>query len=214
MKHNHRFQDSAIAAILRLLWDLTVFNFLWILCCIPVFTIGPAICALFSVTLRLADDSTPPSVKNFFDAFSSNFRQGLLIELLCVVMAFVAYTDTMFALRLTGTYKTVFFVVATILVMLLITLVCYVFPLQARFQNKLSEHIRNTFALACCAPFHTILMWLSFLVPILLPIFFFGVVVQTVGFMYLMVGAALPAFLISKLCLKVFSKVEKAKSSL
>lgn len=36
--------------------DMVIINILFIICCIPVFTIGTAITALYSVTLKMAQN--------------------------------------------------------------------------------------------------------------------------------------------------------------
>ena len=53
MEQQNKLNDSVLR-FFHDLFDLMVVNWLWILCCIPVVTIGPATCGMYAVTLKLA----------------------------------------------------------------------------------------------------------------------------------------------------------------
>ena len=46
--------DSPFMIKLAKFADMVILSILWIVCCIPIFTIGPATAALYHVTLKLA----------------------------------------------------------------------------------------------------------------------------------------------------------------
>ena len=72
--------DSPMMRALGVVWDLIVLNLLFLVCCIPVVTIGPAITALHYVTTKMAGEKDgTPVVGNFFKSFRANFRQGVLM---------------------------------------------------------------------------------------------------------------------------------------
>ena len=48
--------DSPMMRALGVVWDLIVLNLLFLVCCIPVVTIGPAITALHYVTTKMAGE--------------------------------------------------------------------------------------------------------------------------------------------------------------
>ena len=59
--------DSPMMRALGVVWDLIVLNLLFLVCCIPVVTIGPAITALHYVTTKMAGEKDgTPVVGNFF----------------------------------------------------------------------------------------------------------------------------------------------------
>lgn len=58
--------DSPMMRALGVVWDLIVLNLLFLVCCIPVVTIGPAITALHYVTTKMAGEKDgTPVVGNF-----------------------------------------------------------------------------------------------------------------------------------------------------
>ena len=69
---------------LGVVWDLIVLNLLFLVCCIPVVTIGPAITALHYVTTKMAGEKERHSGGRqfFFKSFRANFRQGVLMGIL------------------------------------------------------------------------------------------------------------------------------------
>ena len=57
-------------------------NLLWILCSLPVFTIGASTTALYYVTLKMVQDEESNITAMFFRAFRENFRQATTLWLI------------------------------------------------------------------------------------------------------------------------------------
>lgn len=71
------------------IFDLAVLNLLFLLACIPVFTVGAAVTALYDVMLRLVKDEEGALVKGFFSAFAENFKKATLCFLPMLAAALV-----------------------------------------------------------------------------------------------------------------------------
>lgn len=69
----------------RKFWKLVELNLLYLLCCIPVVTIGPATCGLVYILRNFANEKPVFMVSDFFDAFKSNFKQGFVLGLLDIL---------------------------------------------------------------------------------------------------------------------------------
>lgn len=59
-----------------LLGDLIVLNLLFVLCSLPVFTIGASVTALLDVELKLAKGEGPPIIRTFFAGFRDHFARA------------------------------------------------------------------------------------------------------------------------------------------
>lgn len=84
--------DSKLMQTMMFIGDLLILNFLFILCCVPIFTIGAAQAGLYSAVKVLLDkeDDTSPS-KAFFKGFRTGFGTVTLAwGLLTLLMVFVA----------------------------------------------------------------------------------------------------------------------------
>ena len=73
--------------------DLVTLNILWLLCCIPIITIGASTSALYQVTLQIAENRDSYITKEFFKAFRENFRQATIVWLAGIVTGFVLLSD-------------------------------------------------------------------------------------------------------------------------
>ena len=186
--------------------DLLILNLLWLLCSLPILTVGPATCALYAVTLKIARDEPVETVKGFFSAFKSNFKPAFLLGLLALFAAVVIYADGIYAFSSEGSIKIVFCIVTGIIMAIWLTYLCYVFALQARFENTLKAHIRNAYLLAFCAPLQTVLMWIILAFPFLLIFLLPQYVVAYIGFLFILFGISLPVYCNCRTLRKIFDR--------
>lgn len=139
--------NSSFFKFINKLLDVLLLNLLWILCSLPVVTIGAATCAAFSVTLKMVDDEEGYIVKPFFKYFKQNFKQGTLmwiftspqIYLLYLLWQLVFKSDDINAIIIIG----VIFLTA-----LSISMNIYSYPLIARYENSLKKIIKNSFGIS------------------------------------------------------------------
>ena len=167
--------------------DLILLNILFILCCLPIVTIGPAVTALYSVMLKLIRDEEGSVIKDFFRALGSNFKQSIVIHLLFLLIGFVLVADVFFVFYAVEDHGAMTYILlgfSGVLALLAGMTLLYVYPLLARFENS----TRNTVQLALILAFRhwpttLVLAFLSVL-PILIMLIPNEVVI---GFVYLMV---------------------------
>lgn len=93
--------DSKLTSVLSFIGDLFILNVLYLLCCIPVFTIGAAQAGLHNATRILQDPLDGRStVKAFFRGFKEGFGRITLAWLLFLVFDLILY----YTLHMTYTY--------------------------------------------------------------------------------------------------------------
>lgn len=66
--------DSWIMRILTRIFDLIILNLLFIICSLPVITIGTSLSALYSVTLKMVRNEEGYIVRGFFKAYKENLK--------------------------------------------------------------------------------------------------------------------------------------------
>lgn len=82
-------------------WSLIKLDLLFLLFCIPVITIGPAMAAMTKVTLTMVRDRPIDLWYDFKKAFRENFRQGLAAGLILTVVAgAISFTTYIYLLNL------------------------------------------------------------------------------------------------------------------
>ena len=58
--------DNPVWRFIGKFWDVLVVNLLWIICSIPIVTIGASTTAMYYVTLRLDRDEDGYTIRSFF----------------------------------------------------------------------------------------------------------------------------------------------------
>lgn len=142
--------DSPFMNVMNKLSDLIIINVIYIICCIPVFTIGAATTALYYTTLKIVEDRGSSVVKSFFHSFVQNFKQGTIIWLILVLLGAVLGID-FYIMGQTGSdsYATIKALLLVPVIAILFT-TAYVFPLLSRFDNTVKRTITNAFLLSIC----------------------------------------------------------------
>lgn len=129
-------------------FDVFVLNILWLLCCLPVFTIGPATTALFYAMINLVRREEHFVWKDFFHSFKDNFRQGVSLGLPFTAVGVFLIIDISMCHRAgTGIY-TFFMVLFSIMFLVWALLALYSFPLLAKFHKNNREILAWAYALS------------------------------------------------------------------
>ena len=129
-------------------YDLFIVNSLWLLCSLPVFTIGPAAAAAFyALAERLLGESGGIS-RDFFSSFRRNFKQGVLLGLPLTALGIFLAADIWLCRRSgTGIYTFFMFFFAVIfLFWCFVTL--YTFPILAKFELGSRDILIRAFTLS------------------------------------------------------------------
>lgn len=86
--------------------SIIVLSLLWILCSLPVITIGAATTALNKKVMDVLYDSDHSIIKGFFLTFREAFWKATVIWLICVIVFAVLAVDASFLTTMTGVVAT------------------------------------------------------------------------------------------------------------
>ena len=203
--------DSGLFRFLTRLADLMILNILFILCCIPIVTIGASITALYYVTLKMAVNEEGYIARAFLKSFRQNFKQATVIWLILFALGCVFGIDFYILYYSEGTLITVlrFCIGATALVYLMVLL--YVFPTLARFYNSVKNTMRNALIMALADLPRTLLILVITAGSILIT--FFNVYTLWYGLLvWVLFGFSLVAYANSFFLNKVFAKYTPEES--
>ena len=151
--------------------DLALINILFLLCSIPVFTLGASAAALNTVLFPMIRGEEKQIVRTFFAAFKRNLRQGALLTLLFLVIGAGLYLD----LRVTQANPAAVPFVLRIGMGLLGLFAALTMPvsfaLLARFDNTIGNTLKNAFVLAITHPLVAVASAALALLPVALLLF-------------------------------------------
>ena len=69
--------ENPVWVFMGKLVDMLILSGLWVICSLPVVTIGASTAALYYVTLKLANNEEGYTVRSFFHAFKENLIPGI-----------------------------------------------------------------------------------------------------------------------------------------
>lgn len=127
--------------------DFLLLSILWLVCSLPVITIGAATTAMFYVSFRLLSGEEEGCFRDFFRSFRENFRQATLLWLAALLLGAFLGLDLYFYLMWSaagewiGTGLFAIFAAATVLYL---CVMLYLFPYVAKFRCTFRTAIRNT----------------------------------------------------------------------
>jgi uncharacterized membrane protein YesL len=151
--------DNPVWRFIGKFGDLIILNILWLICSIPIFTIGASTTAVYYVTLKLVRDDDGYTIRSFFKSFKENFKQSTAIWLILLAVGMILGVDLYFFTRLytgSGSFRTVMLTVFLAMVLIYAAVFTYIFPLQARFFNTVKRTFFNAFFMSLRHLFRTI----------------------------------------------------------
>ncbi len=122
-----------------------ILNLVFLVSCVPIVTIGPAIAALYQVTMREARNENGYLVRYYWKCFKEMLIQGSVTFLFLggIIMAFLF--SAAFWLKADSDIAVGALALCYIGLLLAVITFIYVFPLMARFSNGIWQTIKNGF---------------------------------------------------------------------
>ena len=85
--------DSPFMRFLTKMADLIILNILYMICCIPIVTIGAASTALYTVSMKAVKNEESYIIRGYFKAFKENFKISTLTWLVALVIGIILTLD-------------------------------------------------------------------------------------------------------------------------
>ena len=123
-------------------------NVCFVVGCIPIFTVGASLSALYAMCIRLQEDEEETVVAGFIHEFKRNFKQSTIAYFFILLAIFVMYFEFLLVKRVTGFISTFYTGILVTELIFMGLIVPFLFPLIARYNNKLGTTVRNSLALA------------------------------------------------------------------
>jgi len=195
--------DSSAVKLGYKMGTLVTVNLLWLICCIPVVTIGASTAAMYRVVLDMCLEKESKSTsRRFFQAFRSDFKQATLVWLILLipVLLILFNLGMLLAGQLTGT---IMYIVCLIPVPLLLFILSYGFAYTAMFEDSPIVTIKNSMIISIRNLPKSLLIVILNILPALAFAFFNEAFIRLL-FVWIMFAFALIAYIDSKLILRAF----------
>ncbi len=201
--------DSPIMRFLSHLADLVILSFLWLVCSLPLVTMGAATTALYAVLLKDVAGEGGPVVRSFFRYFKENFKQATVLWLILAVVTAICVADVLLILSGMVGESIAAIVVCSVPLVFVVMAMGYCYPMIAYFRITTGRTLKNALLLTVCKLPSSLLMAALNCFPMALWVFFPKQFYATVIFL-LLIGPGIIANLNAYLLLRIFKKIPEA----
>ena len=123
--------------------DVMILSLLWLVCSLPVFTVGASTTALFYVYGKKVRGEDPYVFKSFFKSFKNNFKQATVITVILGVLWMSVY---LYYQILTGGNAQLWLkIMGLFYILQVIVITLYVFPILSRFEMTIKNLLITSF---------------------------------------------------------------------
>lgn len=200
--------DSRIMIFLSRVADLVILNILWLVCCVPVVTIGASTTAMYHVIRHWQKDSVSSIMRDFFQSFKEDFKQATPVYLILLIPTAAVVMNAMliFNPENSAAVPSYLLVIWFISALILLFISSFVYPVMAFFADSIFKTLRNAMVLALANLPRTILISILNLLPVILLFVNLSFFLQSSIF-WLLIGGALVAYLNMSILRPVFKKL-------
>lgn len=206
MKHFFDY-DGTLNQILTKVMYVVALNLLFLLCSVPIVTVGASCTAMYTVLLRYLRGDEPDIVKGFFRAFRDNFRTATAVWLVMLAVAATLGYHFYFLYHNAVAGSGAIRVLLVLVLLLWLVLWVWLFPAMAYFDNTVRGYLTFAVGIAVARLPDTVLLVLLQTVPVL-AVLFLAQYVPMATLLLLCCGASLPAYWSGGRFLHLFSRYE------
>lgn len=155
--------DNKFGRLITKIGYLIILSWVWLVFCLPIFTIGAASTALYDVMRKALKDEEGMILQDYWRSFKSNFKQCTLLWLVVmVVFAVILYmVGTLLIINDTTFMGKLISVIYAVVVVAISVWVQVVFSYIARFEDTVKTVTKNAFLMCFMNP--GTLLWIGFL---------------------------------------------------
>lgn len=151
--------DNAVLAALARYFDMVWVSLLWLITSLPLVTLGLSSTALWTVLLRLAENTLDGGVaSSFFRVWREQWRQALPVGLGLLALLALIWADVTVCVKAApaGPAAVVLWSGSILLAVCTACAALYAFPVLARFQVTARQLAHNVFILTIQHPLRTV----------------------------------------------------------
>lgn len=150
--------NSSFFRFMGTLASFALLNWAFLLTCLPIVTIGPALAAMHATMLRYVDNESTALTKTYFQHFKQEFKQATVAWLIMLAAFAVLGFNIAFWRKFDSLIATPILVVMLLATVVAVFILELVFPLLGEFQNTLRQTFKNAALLSLPNFFRVLLL--------------------------------------------------------
>lgn len=182
--------DNKFFETLEKISNIVILNFLYILFSIPIITIGASTTATYFVAMKIVQNEEGYIFRTFIKSFKENFKISTIVWIMIMLVGGVLILDFHISNAISNSsISNIFKLILTMVSIIIIFNITYVFPIICKFDNSIKNTIINATLISIQNLPYTIIMSLLNLIPII-SILFFSNYLGYIAFFYIIIGYA------------------------
>jgi uncharacterized membrane protein YesL len=142
-KGGERIFEGGLHLYLEKVFDGITLNILWLLCCVPLITVGASTTAFYYVAVKVLRGERGHLFQEFWRSFKLNFFKATILWVIFAALLFVLGINLNIAPDIDDGYFGLFLIcLYTGLAVLLLAVMLYAFPVLSRFDMDLIRIIK------------------------------------------------------------------------
>ena len=130
------------------LFSLMQLNVIYLFCCLPIFTIGPATAGMTYILREFSEERPVFLWSDFKKNMKENFKQGFFVWLINVVLWFLLILDGLIFYTRPSIFSVIMLALLAIIAIVFAMMQLYLYPLMISYQYTVLELYKNAFLLA------------------------------------------------------------------
>lgn len=193
--------DNAVFRFFHTVGDIWWLHVLWLVCSLPVITLGASTTALLYSCMKLRNREGYIT-RNFFHSFRENFRQSTILFFFFVLTGGILALDLILTGHTDSVSGRLIRYGAAALIIPYFMMFLYAFAIQAKFVNPVKKTLQYAFVVAMKYFHYTLQMALVVAALILL-----NTTIVLINFITLSIGIGVVAYILSIYYNKIFSQM-------
>lgn len=200
--------DGPIYHFLSRVVELILLNILFILCSLPIITIGASVTAMFSITLKMVRGEEGGLISGFWQAFKNNFKQSTLVWVFLSLSGMILALNYFFLQFYTGNFTTIILISLVMFTVIFCMYLVLIFPYIARYKCTIKQACVNVLKISIANPYLMLLIIVITLGSTIL-MFFSPYVFVIKLYLDIFIGFSLITYISSFMIRSMFEKYEE-----
>jgi uncharacterized membrane protein YesL len=126
------------------IYQITLLNLLFLISCIPIITIFPALAAAFGVSRQWVKKHEPNIISIYFKLFKENLRQSMVVGVFIIILGLLLYVDFQIITQIHSNLSIALYIFFCFMLVFYIAAILHVFPLMVNGYFTIKQLLVNS----------------------------------------------------------------------
>ncbi|MBT2654078.1 DUF624 domain-containing protein [Bacillus sp. ISL-18] len=126
------------------IYQITLLNLLFLISCIPIITVFPALAAAFGVSRQWVKKQEPNIISSYFHLFKENLRQSMVVGVFIIILGLLLYVDFQIITQTRSNLSIALYIFFCFMMVFYIAAILHVFPLMVNGYYTIKQLLVNS----------------------------------------------------------------------